>query len=198
MATHPSIGLGDGRGIRVHPVSIHAVLEKPVNLERLAAVLTRCAAVPAPSHERLTCAEPTDRPEAAPEEALDLDDLRVRTGHDEALVAELFQDFLRHGERWSQTLLETAEAQAFGDLSPLAHRLRGALAALGARRAASAAEAVESYSFEIATGTAAADARLLLARALTDLARGLAEARAAMREYLGAVPTMDEGVSSSR
>ena len=28
MATHQSIGLGDARGIRVHPVSIHAVLEK--------------------------------------------------------------------------------------------------------------------------------------------------------------------------
>jgi CheY-like chemotaxis protein len=175
---------------------IQAVLEKPVSLERLAAVLTRCAAAAPPSGPRILCA-----PSVAivAEDVLDLEDLRARTGDDEALIAELFQDFLRHGERWSETLHEAAEAQAFADLSPLAHRLRGALSALGARRAGAAAAEVEAHSFAIAAGTAGAvQARALLAVALTDLTQGLVSVRLAMREFLEAAPNVGPASSSRR
>jgi CheY-like chemotaxis protein len=188
---------GETDDVTFERAGIQAVLEKPVSLERLAAVLTRCAVLAPPSGSRILCAE--EPFSLVTHDVLDLADLRARTGDDEALIAELFQDFLRHGERWSETLQQAAEAQAFADLSPLAHRLRGALAALGARRAGAAAAEVEAHAFALAAGTAgAAEARTLLAVALTDLTQGLVMVRSAMREFLEAAPAIGPVSASQR
>lgn len=130
-------------------------------------------------------------------ELLDLAALRDRAGHDEALVCELLEDFLARGVGTSQ-LCSALEAHAFGELATLAHRLRGALLALGARSAGAVAEEVERQAATLAIGTGASDKLSLwvLSLALTELGKRVDEARDAMREVLESATAMTLAASA--
>ena len=121
---------------------------------------------------------------ASPIDVFDLDDLRARAGHDEALVYDVLEDFLRCGVRTSE-LRCAAEARAFGELGKAAHRLRGTLLALGARTAGRIAGDVELRASALAKGTGLPDAlSLALSLSLAELTVRFDEACDAMRAVL--------------
>ncbi len=88
---------------------------------------------------------------ASRKEVLDLQELRDRAGGDEALVLELLGDFLDGGMGLNE-LCDAVQGHAFEETSRLAHRLEGALLALGAREAATAAREVELHAAALVGG----------------------------------------------
>jgi HPt (histidine-containing phosphotransfer) domain-containing protein len=113
-------------------------------------------------------------------DVLALHELRERTGHDEALLCELLDDFLAHVA--TRELGAAVEAQAFGTANALAHRMKGSLLTLGAKAAARSAGEVEEQAEALAVATAPdASALHALAIAMADLTERLADALDAMR-----------------
>jgi CheY-like chemotaxis protein len=119
-------------------VGIDAVLDKPVQLKVLSEALDACRSARAL------------RPEEPEEPELDRAALFARACDDAELVREVVGDFLATS---SPMLEELTQALASGDLGQAAgraHRLRGALLALGANRAARAAGALEAVAGALA------------------------------------------------
>lgn len=153
---------------------IDAVLEKPVQVNVLGETLERCRA-------RVR----TLRSHAA-DLQLDLAALFERASQDEELVREVLQDFLATSDAMLRELVTSVEAREFSTAAAKAHRLRGALLALGATRAAQAAGEVELAGFAIA-GTSAMTAAHgdALANTLVVLQERLASACSEMRRFVG-------------
>lgn len=130
-------------------------------------------------------------------EVLDLAELRARAGHDEALVCELLEDFVGRAAGISE-LRGAAESHAFDEMGKMAHRLRGALLALGARSAGAVAEEVELQASALAIGTGAPDSLSLwvLSLALAELSKRVEEARDAMRAVLASAIAMTLSASA--
>jgi HPt (histidine-containing phosphotransfer) domain-containing protein len=112
---------------------------------------------------------------------LDLEGLRCRAGHDDALVCALIEDFIQRDAAMSE--LRTAiEREAFGSASELAHRMKGSLLALGANAAARRAAEVEQQASALSVDTAHdSRTRPALAIAMVELTASLGEALDAMR-----------------
>jgi HPt (histidine-containing phosphotransfer) domain-containing protein len=132
------------------------------------------------SHAGSTAPSPPDARHVAAVDVLDLDDLRDRAGGDESLVHELISDFLESGVAMS-ALRAAVDAQAFGEVGKLAHRLRGALLALGAKTAGKGAGEVEHEAAALASGSLDATSVRALSIKLDELGVSVEEARAAMR-----------------
>lgn len=115
-------------------------------------------------------------------EVLDLESLRDRAGRDEPFVVELLQDFLCRGVAMQQ-VVAAAESRDFDALKTLAHRLKGALLALAATKAAGAAGEVELRAATLAIAGEAPEPRALaaLSSALLELGKCFDEACDAMR-----------------
>lgn len=118
-------------------------------------------------------------------EVLDLESLRDRAGRDEPFVVEVLQDFLCRGVAM-QDVLAAAQSRDFGELKTLAHRLKGALLALAATKAAGAAGEVELRAATLAIASESPDWRALaaLSAALLELAERFEEASDAMRSVM--------------
>lgn len=140
---------------------------------------------------------PSRAPPSDPRDVLDLEELRVRAGRDEDLVIELLGDFL---ERTSE-MSALAASVAIGDFlttSKLAHRLKGALLALGAKAAARAAMAVEHQAAALAAETTAPLSAESLEGAVAALRTHCAEACAAMQAACDAAPVKRDQASGWR
>lgn len=86
---------------------------------------------------------------------LDLADLRDRAGDDDALVREVLLDFDRLGGEWLGTLASAVERSRNDEIASVSHRFKGALLAIGAKRAAASAQALEHATRDRDAGSAA-------------------------------------------
>jgi len=122
---------------------IDAILAKPLDVEALERLLLARASGASGEGDALTLGAGSP---------IDFEALRERTGGDEDLIREVFADFLAHEERWLDELREAVFREAFGEAAKLAHRLRGALLALGASPAGQLAAGVEERAGALAKG----------------------------------------------
>jgi HPt (histidine-containing phosphotransfer) domain-containing protein len=117
---------------------------------------------------------------------LDLPALRARASNDEELVREVLDDFLRDVGALRGAVDASVDDRHFADAGRAAHRIRGALLALGAGPAAAAASALEAGACALGTVTDPSEAqRGEVSALLLTFRRRLDEACAAMRSYLG-------------
>lgn len=156
---------------------IDAVLQKPVEEALLEETLGRCSRPRTPGR--------------APEEPvalLDLSSLSARAGHDEEFIRELLADFLGLAGTTAAEIADASAGARHGEVVSKAHRLRGALLAVGANRAGRAAGEVEMLSAGLAAATAAATTtepqRAAVAQALRACFASLDEARAEIARVL--------------
>jgi HPt (histidine-containing phosphotransfer) domain-containing protein len=137
-------------------------------------------------NEPTACFAPSNGvPTAAPPQ-VDIPALRARAGDDEELVREVLADFLRDVGDLRGVVDGSVGDGRFADAGRAAHRIRGALLALGAGPAAGAASALEACAFTLASGTEpAAVERGQIAALLAVFGACLDAACAEMRRYLG-------------
>ena len=115
---------------------------------------------------------------------LDLTELRARARDDDALIRSLFADFVLRRERWTAELRDAVTREDFGELALLAHRLRGALNTLGARRAGAIASEVEARAAFVDLAADGHGSRRAVADAAEALANAILEVSNAMHEHL--------------
>ncbi len=125
---------------------IDELLLKPIPTERMAVMLDGYLPIgdisAAGSEDGADggSAQPPGSPEAAP---LDLTVLSDLVGEDPGVQAEVLGDFLETTEPDLEALRSAVADQSASDVRQLAHRVKGALASIGANQAASSAFAVE-------------------------------------------------------
>lgn len=102
---------------------------------------------------------------------LDLEGLRERVCHDDALIRELLEDFIQCAPEMLAAVEDACAGERRTDLKSRTHRLKGALLAIGAERAAASAKKLEYGALEEAVPT--------LASMLDALRADLVEVRAA-------------------
>jgi CheY-like chemotaxis protein len=153
---------------------IDAVLEKPVQVKLLGETLASC-------HARSQALRAVS---LAPE--VDLAALFERASQDEDLVREVLHDFLSTCDDMLGEVVMGVDSRDFSTAAIKAHRLRGALLALGANRAAEAAGEVELVAATTAAAGEAWDTHIeAVAKALHVFRERLAAARTEMHRFVG-------------
>lgn len=138
----------------------------------------------APTASTAPSASPRVRTSSSPQ--VDLPALRARAGNDEELLREVLGDFLRDVGSLRGAVEVSIDDGRFGDAGRAAHRIRGALLALGADRAALAASALEDGAGALVAVTEPTEAqRDQVSAQLVTFATCLADACAEMKRYLG-------------
>jgi len=114
-------------------------LSKPIKPKDLTAALSRLASVhsAAPGSEPPASAEPTDDP------VLDLDAALANVGGDRELLTDLLRIFAEDGPGHLQAVRQAIDRGEAAELMQKAHKLNGALQALGATTAAALAQRLE-------------------------------------------------------
>jgi CheY-like chemotaxis protein len=157
---------------------IDAILEKPVRAAVLRETLAAC----------LGARAQTDvEHEAVP--VLDLEALSERAGNDDELVRELLGDFLVLSEGSPLEVVAAIDTNEHGVAAGKAHRLRGALLAIGAVVAGRAMGEVEAHASSPSSATE--PKRAELAHALRTALTAIDEARAEVGRFLGTAAALD-------
>jgi len=161
---------------RWRAAGIDAMLLKPLDLAALDAVVGRHRGA------RGGGFRPPPVPADVAREPVDFAGLRARAGGDEALVREVIGDFLSLRATWMRELRDAVEEASLPDVSHAAHRVRGALFALGAGIAGARAAELEAIAGE-ADGATSTSSRLRAT--LESLEEAVESAAASMRAHLG-------------
>ena len=128
---------------------------------------------------------------------VDLAALRERACQDDELVREVLLDFLSTSDELVGEMIGFANTGRFAEAAARAHRVRGALLALGAGRAAEAATEVEHLATTLSTARVLTDLHAsVLTGVLHTFRMRLDAARTEMFRFLGARSQTTDGSSS--
>jgi CheY-like chemotaxis protein len=166
---------------------IDAVLEKPIRAAELGDVLAR------------TCRPRGNGPPALESlSTLDLAALSARANHEDDFVRELLADFLGMEKKVRGEIVGAVEAGDHTVASTKAHKLRGALLAVGANRAARGAGEVETLAATLAKAAPTDPTeprRAALSEALRGCLASVDEALAEVRRFLDSPPELCRAAS---
>jgi CheY-like chemotaxis protein len=152
---------------------IDAVLEKPVDVAVLDEALERCF--------RARSGGSVDR---APAPVVDLSALSERANHEDEFIRELLGDFLALSESTPLEILAAVETGRHDVASAKAHRLRGALLAVGATPAAKAVGEIELHASALANAPVSEPQRAALSAVVGASLAIVEQARAEVRRFL--------------
>lgn len=128
---------------------------------------------------------------------LDLAALRDRACQDEDLVREVILEFLTTSDELVGEIITFANTNRFAEAAARAHRIRGALQALGAGRAAEAATEVENLATTFSTARVLTDLHAsVLTEVLHTFRSRLDAARTEMFRFLGSHSQTPDGSSA--
>jgi HPt (histidine-containing phosphotransfer) domain-containing protein len=128
---------------------------------------------------------------------VDLPALRERACQDDELVREVLLDFLSTSDELVGEMIGFANTGRFSEAAARAHRVRGALLALGANRAAEAATEVEHLATTFSTARVLTDLHAsVLTGVLHTFRTRLDAARTEMFRFLGSSSQNSDGLSS--
>ena len=149
------------------------------------------------SASRQVGSSPTAASEGCRAPEVNLAALRERACQDDELVREVLLDFVSTSDELVGEMIGFANTGRFAEAAARAHRVRGALLALGANRAAEAATEVEHLATTLSTARVLTD---LHASVLTEVLHAfrtrLDAARTEMFRFLGSSSQTSDGSSS--